>query len=59
MQFLFLVPNATSTKTRFSHLLQNLNENLKPLSANPTKWSNTIKQFVIDHFVGLAHKRLK
>ena len=39
-----------------------------PLSANPTKWSNTLKQFVgnlptnclsvFDHFVGLAHKVL-
>ena len=42
---------------------------LNPLSANPTKWSNTLKQFVgnlptnclsvFDHFVGLALKRLK
>ena len=40
-----------------------------PLSANPTKWSNTLKQFVgkkptnclsvFDHFVKLALKRLK
>ena len=39
-----------------------------PLSANPTKWSNTLKQFVgnlpaiclnvFDHFVGLAIKGL-
>ena len=38
---------------------------LNPLSANPTKWSNTLKQFVgkadqlfsvFDHFVGLALK---
>ena len=39
-----------------------------PLSANPTKWSNTLKQFVgnwqtnclsvFDHFVILALKRL-
>ena len=32
-----------------------------PLSTNPTKWSNTLKQFVgklgvFDHFVGLARK---
>ena len=37
---------------------------IKPLSANPTKWSNTLKQLVgklpinclsvFDHFVGLA-----
>ena len=42
---------------------------LNPLSANPTKWSNTFKQFlgnlptdcfsVVDHFVGLALKRLR
>ena len=40
-----------------------------PLNANPTKWLNTIKQFVVnlpanclsvfDHFVGLAFKGLK
>ena len=39
-----------------------------PLSANPTKWSNTLKQFVdnlptnclsvFDNFAGLARKRL-
>ena len=43
--------------------------NLKPLSANPTKWSDTLKQFVgnlltnclsvFDHFVGLALKGLR
>ena len=42
---------------------------INPLSANPTKWSNTIKQFVsklptnclnvFDHFVKLALKGLK
>ena len=37
----------------------------KALSANPTKWSNTLKQFlgnlpcVFDHFVELALKGLK
>ena len=45
------------------------NAKLNPLSANFTKWSNTLKQFVgnlptnclsvFDHFVGLALKRLK
>ena len=39
-----------------------------PLSANPTKWSNTLKQFVgkltnclsvFDHFVGLVLKELR
>ena len=42
------------------------NHNFNPLSANLTKWSNTIKQFVqptnclsvFDHFVGLALKGL-
>ena len=42
---------------------------LRPLSANPTKWLNTLKQFVVnlptnylsvfDHFVKLALKGLK
>ena len=43
--------------------------NLNPLSANPAKWSNTLKQFVgnfpknclsvFDHFVGLVLKGLR
>ena len=47
---------------------KNYCETLKPLSANLTKWSHTLKQFVsnlptnclsvFDHFVGLALKRL-
>ena len=46
-----------------------LQYSLNPLSANPTKWSNTLKQFVgnlptnclsvFDHFVELALKGLK
>ena len=42
---------------------------INPLSVNPTKWSNTLKQFVgsfptnslsmFDHFVGLALKGLR
>ena len=42
---------------------------INPLSANPTKWSNTLKQFVgkfptnclsvFDHFVGLALEGLR
>ena len=42
---------------------------ITPLSANPTKWLNTLKQFVgsiltnclsvFDHFVKLVHKELK
>ena len=39
------------------------NKVINPLSANPTKWSNTLKQFVerlsvFDHFVILALKGL-
>ena len=44
-------------------------KDVNPLSANPTKWSNTLKQFagslsthcltVFDHFVKLALKGLK
>ena len=47
---------------------QNKGDTLNPLSANPTKWSNTLKQFVgnlptnclsvFDHFLGLALKGL-
>ena len=43
-------------------------DEINPLSANPTKWSNTLKKFVgnlptnylsvFDHFVGLALKGL-
>ena len=46
-----------------------LSADVNPLSANPTKWSNTLKQFVgnlpmnylsvFDHFVGLALKVLR
>ena len=45
------------------------NRVINPLSANPTKWSNTLKQFVgkletnclsvFDHFVGLVLKELR
>ena len=31
---------------------------LKTLSTNPTKWSNTLIQFVFGHFVGLGLKGL-
>ena len=46
-----------------------LSKVLNPLSANPTKWLNTLKQFVgklptnclsvFDHFLGLALKGLR
>ena len=34
---------------KFSHRspLSNYEANIKPLSADPTKWSNTLKQFVV------------
>ena len=35
---------------------------IDPLSANPTKWPNTLKQLVgklFDHFMGLARNGLK
>ena len=60
---------------RSYHKLLNYDNSLRipslfnPLSANPTKWSNKLKQFfanllticfsVFDHFVGLALKGLK
>ena len=46
-----------------------ISEYVNPLCVNPTKWSNTLKQFVaksptncltvLDHFVGLALEKLK
>ena len=45
-----------------------VNIDVNPLSADPKKWSNTLKQFVgksrqilsvFDHFVGLTLKGLK
>ena len=61
-------PLRTPTCEGFHSLLSNLLL-INPLSANPTKWANTIKQFVgklpticlsvSDHFVGLALKGLK
>ena len=51
----------------FVHIFQP--EHFNPLSANPTKWTNTLKQFVgnlptnclsvFDHFVGSAPKGLR
>ena len=59
-------PLAISTHPSFKFRKRNdkIVELFNPLSANPTKWSNTLKQFVgslptnclsvFDHFVGLA-----
>ena len=51
------------------NILRNYKKKLNPLGANPTKWSNTLKQIVsklptnclsvFDHFVKLALKELK
>ena len=53
----------------YKQLCLYINLYIDPLSANPTKWSNTLKQFVsklpmnclsvFDHFVGLALKGLR
>ena len=61
----------SSIKTNSQNFISGLNGDeavLNPLSANPTKCSNTLKQFVgnlpsnclsvFDHFVGLALKGL-
>ena len=55
VQPVLMIPSFTRSKV----VLRNLN----PLSANPTKWSNTLKQFVgklptsyLSVFVGLAFK---
>ena len=44
-------------------LSEDFTRNINPLSANPTKWSNTLKQFVgsvsvFDHFARLTLKGL-
>ena len=54
---------------KISLLRLSLHKDFNPLSANPTKWSNTLKQFVgksatnclsvFDHFVGLAPKGIR
>ena len=76
LQFLILLQNGrkgqliSNTNSRKFGIKMSLLENyLSPLSANPTKWSNTFKQFfgklptnclsVFDHFVKLAVKGLK
>ena len=65
---LFLLNLGTVSLQTRNILQKSLNEILNPLSANPTKWSNTLKQFVgnfptnclsvFDHFVRLAVKGL-
>ena len=50
-----------SLKKTITFFSQNVIGDFNPLSANPTNWSSTLKQFagksrVFDHFVGLALK---
>ena len=67
--FLHIPPSFDNfKKDAFSKIIKVVSESLNPLSANPTRWSNTLKQFVgklptnclsvFDHFVGLALKGL-
>ena len=66
------ISNYESFETTFIEVLNKhapLRKHFKPLSASPSKWSNTLKQFVgnlptnclsvFDHFVKLALKELK
>ena len=63
-KYQFICPTICYSTSRWLLLFQVIN----PLSANPTKWSNTLKQFVgklptnylskLDHFVGLVLKGL-
>ena len=56
-------------ETQMSYITYFSLTDIKPLSANPTEWSNTLKTIrrllstnclsVIDHSVGLALKELK
>ena len=65
---IFLYQDKFFVEVIFKTLFLQLNS-LNPLSANPTKWSSTLKQFVgnlptnclsvFDHFVILALKGLK
>ena len=53
----------------YSYFTQKLLKEINPLNANPTKWSNTLKQFVdklstdclsvFGHFVNLPLKEIK
>ena len=68
--FLVFVSLVDATASNFSELFFNniQREKLNPFSVNPTKWPNTLKQFVgklqtnclcvFGHFVNLALKRL-
>ena len=60
---------AVIPRSVFSKKCENIYFFVNPVTDNPTKWSNTLKQFVLytqanclsafDHFVGLALKGLK
>ena len=60
---------ASVNDQRYKYQMKYICQKLNPLSANITKWSNTLKQFVgklptnclsvLDHFLELAFKGLK
>ena len=64
-----IIKNIKNLKTNKATQSADIPTKLNPFSANFTKWSNTLKQFVgdlptnclsvFDHFVGLALKRLR
>ena len=68
---LYPIPLVNLKKVHSDENLPKVVLSINPLSANPTKWSNTLKQFadsnnlptnclsVFDHFVGLALKGLR
>ena len=65
----FMKKSHEDLERRFANIYKFCNSTINPLSANFTKWSNTLKQFVdnlptnclnvFDHFVGFALKGLK
>ena len=62
------ITNFIFLKIKLVKLISEITYDISPLSANPTKWSNILKQFVgklpmnclsvFDHFVKLALKGL-
>ena len=57
MKFILTEHQHLTNKLRMQSCISYLTAIVNPLSANPTKWSNTLKQFV--GIVGLALKGLK
>ena len=66
LEYGFLVESTKICIVPISCKTNHTEANFNPLSANPTKWSNTLKQLsnngqtsVFDHFVKLALKGLR